>query len=150
MQLGKNINITRVISATEGAAASTDLASGIINMAGWDGVLFLISMGAITSGAVTTVKAQQDTAAAMGTAADLLGTSIAIAADDDDELFGLDIYKPLEQYVRVYFDRATQNAVISSVIAVQYKGAKAPIAQVAGASGGITLECHVSPAEGTA
>ncbi len=80
--------------------------------------------------------------------ADLEGTDVAIADDDDNKLAVLDVYRPQERYVRLVVNRATQNAVIDGVIALQYKGRKAPVTHdvttVAGA------ELHVSPDEGTA
>ena len=146
--LSDEILITTVVAPSAGVAASTDLASAEVDMSGYDGVMLIASMGVITAGAVTSMKAQQDTVTGMGSAADLLGTSITIAADDDDQLFVLDIFNPQERFLRAYFDRATQNAVISSCIAIRYKAKSRP--QVNTVTDLVTLERHVAPAEGTA
>jgi hypothetical protein len=106
----------------------------------------VVTMGAITAGAVTSIKAQQGAAPAMGDAADLAGTGQAIADSDDEKVFYIDVYQPAERYVRLVVDRGTQNAVVASAEYLQYEPRKAPVAHAAGVLG----ELHVSPAEGTA
>ena len=106
----------------------------------------LVTFGVITGSAVTSIKAQQDTASGMGTAADLEGTGQTIADDDDEKTFYIDLYKPEERYVRLVVPRATQNAVVSSAIYIQYGSSKAPVTH----GTNVTGELHVSPDEGTA
>jgi hypothetical protein len=115
-------------------------------MQGYDGVLVLVRMGAITSGAATSVKMQQDTDSAGGTMADLTGTSQTIADDDDDQHFVIDLFRPSERYVRVYVSRATQDSVVASGTYIQYKARTAVSSQ----GSGVNLEAFVSPVEGTA
>jgi len=146
MNLSKNVKISQCIAPSDGVAADTDLSGAVLDMSGFDGVLMIVTFGVITADAVTSIKAQQDTAVGMGSAADLEGTGQTIADSDDDGVFYIDLYKPLERYVRLYVDRATQNAVISSAQYIQYKGAKPPASHGSAVSG----ETHVSPAEGTA
>jgi hypothetical protein len=142
--LGKNTKIT-VADAYD--LGSTDVTGAILDMSGWDGVVCIVTLGAITSGAVTSAKWQQDTAVGGGTMADLLGTGVTIADTDDDELVIMDLYKPIERYVRVYIDKATQNAATSAIY-IQYRGSKAPVDN--SVTGESTYELHISPAEGTA
>lgn len=100
----------------------------------------------ITSGAVTSIKAQQDSASGMGTAADLLGTAQTIADTDDEKTFYIDIKSPRERYVRLVVDRGTQNAVVASATYVQYGPKTAPTTHGSNVSG----EAFVGVAEGTA
>ena len=97
----KNMKITQVITPTAGAAAQTAIEGTEIDMAGYESVMFIVMMGTIDATAVTSIKAQQDTASGMASAADLEGTSQTIAADDDDEIFYIDLVKPQERFVRV-------------------------------------------------
>jgi D-alanyl-D-alanine dipeptidase len=142
MNLSKRVKI----STAAGVAASTDLEGSVLDMQGFEGVLMVVRFGAITGSAVTSIKAQQGAAVAMGDAADLLGTSQTIADDDDDQIFYIDVYRPTERYVRLYVDRATQNAVIASAEYIQYGAKSLPTTHGTGVSG----ETHISPAEGTA
>lgn len=144
--LANEVKVTRVMNAV--AAGTTDQTSSAVDMQGWDGCMFITSFGAITTGAVTTVKLQQDTASNLGTAADLAGTAQTVADDDDNQVVIHDIYRPQERYVAVVIDRGTQNAVIDGVIAIQYKGRRQPTTH--DATTVIGCETYNSPSEGTA
>lgn len=142
----KDVLITRVMNAV--AADTSDQNSSIVDMQGYEGVLFVASFGTLTATQVTSLKAQQDTDSAGGTMADLTGTSVGPLADgDSNKVLVLDVYRPLERYVRCVVDRGTANAVIDSVIAIQYGARKAPVTQGSTVS---ASELHASPAEGTA
>ena len=145
MELGKDAKISSAITIAAGAAASTSLNGSILDMSGFENVLMILQTGPIVSGAVTTLKAQEDTASAMGGAQDLAGTEQTIADDDDNKTFYLDLKKPRERYVRLVVPRATQDATVSAVY-IQYNGKKAPVTH----GTNVTGETHVSPAEGTA
>lgn len=142
----KNVKITPAVVPSDGVAAATILYGEILDMANYESVLMVVTFGVITSGAVTTIKAQQDTDSAGGTMADLLGTSQTVAATADDGTFYIDLVKPLERYVRLAIPRATQNAVVSSATYIQYNPRVKPTTQATGVSG----ELHVEPIEGTA
>lgn len=127
--------------------ATGDVTSDIIDMAGFDGVLFLVIWGAITDG-TPKVKAQQDSASAMGAAADLAATSVAVTVDDDNKIAILDIYQPQERYVRCVVTRGgSTGAVVDAILAIQYGAKNEPVTQSADVAG---HEKHVTPIEGTA
>lgn len=146
MNVSKNHKITQAIAPSDGVAATSDINGVTLDMQDFEGVLVTITFGVITSGAVTTIKMQQDSASGMGTAADLLGTSQTIADTDDDGVFYIDLVKPRERYVRLVVPRATQNAVVASALYEQYGYRKPPVTHATEVSG----ELHISPAEGTA
>lgn len=129
------------------AAGTSDLNSDVVDMAGFEGVRFIIGFGAITSGAVTSIKVQQGQASNLSDAADLAGSAITVADTDDNKLAISEIYRPQERYVRLVTDRGTQNAVIDFLIAELYGARKKPITQDATV---ISAEIANSPAEGTA
>lgn len=144
MNLLTNVKITRVMNAV--AAGTTDQESSSVDMQGYDGVLFVAAFGALTATQVTSINAAQSTDDS--SFADLEGTKVGPLADaDGNKLLVLDVYRPQERYVRCHVDRATANAVIDGVIAIQYCGSKAPITQGTTVAGS---ESHQSPAEGTA
>lgn len=134
------------------AAGATDITDcAVVDTAGYEGVRFIVGFGAITSGAVTSVKVQQAAAITSATAltsgADLEGTSDAVLDTDDNKLVISDIIRPRERYVQVHILRATQNSVVDLVIAELYGASKLPITQDATVA---QNEQHTSPAEGTA
>jgi hypothetical protein len=115
-----------------------------VDMLGYQGVCFVAtaSKGEV---AALTMKAQQDTASNFGTAADLKDTSVSLATAVNTDGFAiLDIYLPLERYVRaeVVVPNVTTPVAVS-VIAIRYGRDHTPETNSEG-------ETHVSPVEGTA
>jgi len=148
MNLSKDVKVSTAITSAAGVADTADITGTILDMSNYEGVLMIVRFGVITGSAVTSIKAQQDAAAAMGGAADLEGTSITVADDDDDQIFIIDLYRPRERYVRLYVDRGTQNAVVASAVYIQYGPRKKPVSN--NVTNKVTTETNISPAEGTA
>lgn len=146
-ELLADVLVSQAITATAGAAGTADINGATLDMANYEGVMVIVNTGAITSGAVTSIKMQQDTDSAMGTAADLLGTAQTIADTDDEDTFVIDLFKPRERYVRLVVDRGTQNCVISAATYIRYGARTKPVTS---ASATINVESHVGVAEGTA
>lgn len=145
MFITDDMKITIASNTTAGAAAATAITTSAIDMAGFDGCVFIIPLGTIVSGAVTSAKVQQcDTTG--GSYADLTGTSVTILDTDDDKLKYIDVYRPQEQFLKCVVSRATQNATIGGILAIQYKGRHLPVTHGTGVAG----EQHYSEAEGTA
>lgn len=140
------IKITRVMNAV--AAGTSVQTSSEVDMQNWDGVQFVALFGTLTATQVTAIKAAQDVVTGMAGAADLLGTLVGPLADaDSNKCLVLDIYRPQERFVRCVVNRATANAVIDGVIAIQYRGRVQPATQAASVA---FSEKHSSPIEGTA
>lgn len=146
MELGKDAKLTIAITSLAGIAASTDLNGAVLDMQGWESVLMICSFGVITATAVTGIRVEQDDAVGMGSANDLIGTAQAVADNDDEKTFYIDLVKPLKRFVRLVVDRATANAVVSGAHYIQYRGRKSPSTHGTNVAG----ETHVSPIEGTA
>ena len=134
--------ITQVVAPTAGTAETTDITSSSVDMSKYEEVVFVCTLGAITSGAVTSLKVQQS--ADDSSFADLEGTGMTIADSDDNTTIATDLIRPTDRYVRVVIDRATQNAVVQDVVAFQCRPRTKAVTQT------ITTETHKSPAEGTA
>jgi hypothetical protein len=140
MNLSTDVRIVQVLTAT--ATGTTAINTNIVDMQGYDGVLFLASIG---SGAVNNgMKAQQGQIANMSDAADLAGTNVPSSATATT--LALDLYRPLDRYVRAVITRGT-TTTIDAVFAILYRGAKKPVNN---ASSTLSIETWVSPAEGTA
>ena len=140
-------NLSNAVKLNAGIAVTTAGTSSVngatIDMAGFDGVLFVIKFG--TAAANNTIKAQQDTDSGMGTAADLAGTSVGVGASD--EIVWLDIYRPQERYLRMVAARGT-STTIEWGMAIQYGPRVQPVDNTI--AGTIFGELHISPVEGTA
>lgn len=141
MNLTKNCKVT-LVKAGQGSAG-TDVESDILDMEGYEGVVFFGSIATVN--AANFAKAQQDTDSAFGDdPQDLEGTKVV--PGDNGDSFMIDVYKPRERYVRVVVDRGGANTATGDIYAIQYGAKKAPVSH--GAT--IDSELHVSPAEGTA
>ncbi len=144
-QISKDAVISQPITVTEGAAGAIDLTGDEVDMQGFEGVIFVFQFGAIVATSVIEIRAQQDIVTGMAGAADLLGTAQAVADDDDNTVFYIDIYKPRERFLRPMVDIATADATVA-VTAIKYGAHDLPITEDAEVQG----ETHISPAEGTA
>lgn len=140
MALSENVKITKV--ADHSTAATSAVNSTYVDMAGFEGVMFVTSFG--TAAANNTVNAAQcDTTG--GTYADLEGTSVTSGTSDED--VWVDVYKPTDRYVRLEAARGT-SSTLESIWAIQYGARKAPVDNTT--SGTIAGELHATPDEGTA
>ena len=144
MEIGKEGKITTAVTMTNGAAGTSDINGTTLDMSGFEHVLIAVDIGPITSGAATSIKAQQGENSDGSSMADLEGTSQTIEDDDDDKTFYIDLIKPEKRYIRLVVLRATQNATVSAHY-IQTGAHKAPTSHGTGVAG----ESHVTPIEGT-
>jgi len=140
MNLSKNVKITQVLVAT--ATGTTTINTSVVDMQGYDGVVFLVSTG--SAAADIGVKLQQGQVSDGSDAADLAGSKQL--SDATQKAFVLDLYQPQERYVRAAIQRTT-TTTIEAAWAIQYCGAKMPINNVTAAQAAKLL---ASPDEGTA
>lgn len=146
MELANDLKIVRVMNAV--AAGTSDQTSSAVDMQGFDGCAFLAAFGALTSGTVASVRAQQSADdGSVDTYADLKGSDQAVADTNSNKAVLLDIFRPQERYLKCVVKRATQNAVIDGVFAILYKSNKLPTVID---STIVAQKLLVSPVEGTA
>jgi hypothetical protein len=144
-QFSSDVKITKVADAT--AAGQTAVNSTGVDMAGYDSVAFLVNAGVITAGGVQSINLAQGTTLG-GSYADLAGSGVTIADDDDNQAFWVEVVRPSKGFVRLEIARATQDSAFGPIWAFQYRSSARP--QVNNVTDTITGELHVSPAEGAA
>lgn len=135
--------ITKLNDAT--AAGITAINSAVVDMAGFDGIVFLTNVGTIAATGTASIKAQQDIVVGMAGAADLAGTGQSFIDTDDNKSVAVDVKRPNERFLRLVITRATANSDWGPIWAIQYRTRKAPVTQELD-----KYETHVSPAEGVA
>jgi hypothetical protein len=141
MNLLPNVKITKVAEAA--ASGGTDVNGSVLDMQGFDGVLFCTNIA--TANAGNFLKAQQGQASNLSDAADLAGTKVT--SGSSDEAVVLDLHKPLERYVRPVIVRGGANTSTGEIWAIQYISRSAP--RTSDLAGTLASKIVVSPAEGT-
>ncbi|MFN7019874.1 MAG: hypothetical protein ACK4WH_00925 [Phycisphaerales bacterium] len=136
-----NVKIDLLTAAT--AAGTTTITSGIVDMAGWDGVIFVTTIQ--TPAANNIAKLQQGEASNLSDAADLAGSAQTSGTSDEGIILG--VHRPLERYVRMSIARGTSTP-LGEIWAIRYNGRTAP--QTNSLSGTQAAKHLVSPTEGTA
>lgn len=139
--LSSAVKLTKVADHT--GAGTTDVESSILDMSGYEGVMFFTSFG--TAATDNYLKVQQDDANGAGGMADLAGTKVASGSSDED--VWVDVYRPGKRYVRCIAVVDTSSTV-ESIWAIQYGARELPVDNTT--TGTIIGEQHESPAEGTA
>lgn len=142
-------NLKTTLCKTAVSAGTTDVTdASVIDMQNWEGVRFIFALGAIVSGAATSVAvAGKDTNSPTPGTDDLEGTKITVVDTADDTLVIVDVYQPRHRYIRPFVKRATQNAAVNAIFAEQYGPRKMPITQDTSVT---ATNLKVAPAVGTA
>jgi len=140
-----HVKVDKVINSVSAGTATNS--SDILDMQGFEGVMFVASMGDVSNTSVITLQVQQNTsnsASGMATLDDATTSFTADASTADDKLLIVDCVKPLKRYVRCQLITATANGEIDSVIAIRYGAHAKPITQ---GSDVVASDIGVSPAE---
>ncbi len=144
MNLGKNIKITTCLDYASGTAVRN---GDEVDMKGYDGLIAIMHCATIAGSAVGDLHFETATVTGFSGGTDLLGTALAVADDDDNQIFAIEVYKPLERFLRAVVTKDTTNAQAESVLYIQYEGVKRP--EVNTVADLVTHELNVSPARGT-
>ena len=127
------MNTTRIVWAAVAVAAgaSIDNDSAIIDMAGYEGVIFLTTVEDSVATGVAAMTVEQNSAnsgSGMAALADAVATLTCATNDDiNGKVLAVDVYRPRERYLRVNRTSATANIAFGAVIAVLYGPRKVPI-----------------------
>ena len=112
-------------SLTEIAPASlTGATNGVgVDMNGWNGVLFLIYVGAMTATGTLDAKVQTHEDASFGAGTvDVSGAALTqiLAATGGGKVYGIDVWRPGEQFAHLVLTQATA-AVIAGATSIRYR-----------------------------
>ena len=138
------LNTGKFIKIKDHSAASTaDVTSDIVDMAGYQGVVFFTSFG--TANATNSIKVQGNTANQTTGMADLSGTSLASGSSDEDVI--AELHKPTFRYLQVVASRGA-SSTLESVWAYLYGSSLSSTAN--SVSGAQIAELSVNVGTGTA
>lgn len=143
----RQVDVRRAMNAQ--AAGATNVNGTVIDMTGYDTIVFVGLFGALTATQVTGLKVQEGDAADGSDMADLAGSAVGPMADaDGNKLLAEEVYRPRKRYVRCVVTRKTANAVVDGVVALLAGGEATPPAQHSTLS--LPVQIVADPAEGTA
>jgi hypothetical protein len=131
MNLSKAIKVTVVEAAA--AAAQTELVTDVLDMSGYEGVMFVALTGDVTSGSVLTLTVKGNSANSVSSPTPVTQKAsdafTAGATSADSKVIVVDVYKPTLRYVFGSLTRTAQDAVIGGIIAIQYGAGLKPTTQ---------------------
>jgi hypothetical protein len=122
------------------ATGTTTITGSAIDMAGYDGALFIVRLGSPATNNNLRVS-QCDTTG--GSYADIVGTKVGDHATDNPLI--VDIKRPNEQFLKYVVTRGT-TSTIDIVTIIQYKAKNRSVTQPTGTQ----IERHHAAIEGTA
>jgi hypothetical protein len=130
MNLSKEIKVTVVEAAA--AAGTSELVSDVLDMQGWGGVMFIALLGDVTDTSVLTLTAKGNTANHVSSptpVSQAAATFTAGASSADSKVLMVDVFDPALRYIFASLTRATANAVLGGIIAIQYQPDQKPTVQ---------------------
>ena len=131
MSLLKNVKVAYVAGAA--AAAQTEVLSSVLDMSGYDGVMFIALLGDVTATSVLTLTAKGNTASSTSSPTPVTqkATAAFTAGDSDADSTALvvDVYDPAMRYAFASLTRTTANAVVNGIVAIQYTAEYRPTTQ---------------------
>lgn len=129
MNFLKNNELAVVEAA--GAAGQTALTSDIVDLEGYEGVVFLALLGDVSDGSVLGLNVEHGDQSGGGDMVDTTvnATYTAGATDADNKIMATEVYRPTKKYARAVLTRTTANAVLGGIIAIKYGPRKAPVTQ---------------------
>ena len=143
-----NVDIIRLENRNAGASGNT-IKGDIVDMAGFEGALFIVAFQTVVNDAVVTFKIAHgdtndtaDMAATVATTGALTsdGTTIALS----NKQLVLEIVNPVERYLEPQVVIATQNAPIDHITVIKFRKNLVPV-QAQGSTVHASAT-HISPA----
>lgn len=121
------------VNAAVTAASNTDDNSSRLDMQGYEGVLFLVTITDSAATGVATLTVQENSSdsdtgmtAITGAAA---AATCAVNDDLNSTLLIVDVKNPQERYVQGVITSATANIAFGETIAIRYGARKVPVSQ---------------------
>jgi len=130
MQLTNYVEISEV-GAAVGAANNTDQNSDILDMANWQGVVFVVPVVSATTGGVATLHVEQNSVNSDSGMTAVTGGTATKTSATANTLLVVDVFEPRERYVQGVVTTATQTVAVGNTIAIKYGPRKMPPAEAA-------------------
>ncbi len=160
--LGKATKVVRVQNAA--VAGTTVLVGSTVDTAGFDSVMFVYGVGALTATQQTKLKVGGGAASNGSDKSDLAATGTPVGAfladADSNTTIIMEVVRPAQRYLTPSLVRGTANAVVDFGVAILYNAQRDPpvadatlnSVQLALAAAGVggQINTVVSPAVGTA
>ena len=131
MSLLKNVKVAYVAGAA--VAAQTEVLSTVLDMTGYDGVMFIALLGDVTATSVLTLTAKGNTANSTSSPTPVTQKATSAftagASDADSAALIVDVYDPAMRYMFASLTRTVANAVVNGIVAIQYKAEYRPTTQ---------------------
>ncbi|MDM7994325.1 MAG: hypothetical protein QUT30_01435 [Acidobacteriota bacterium] len=112
-------------------ANNTDSNSDILDMSGYEGVIFIAPVTDSAAGGVATLTAEANTANSDSGMAAITGAAAtatcAINDDLNDKLLVVNVYRPQKRYIQAVRTSATANIAFGSLIAIRYGAKELPV-----------------------
>ena len=139
--LYENVVITKIENYA--AASTTDATSTVLDMAGFDGVMFVAFLGTVTDASDLTLAAWENATNDTVTPSAITGatTGVVAASTSSNKYMVLDIKKNAmaQRYVYCILTIDTQNAAIDNVIAIRYGARSLPVTADSGVLAAVTV-----------
>ena len=131
------MNLTDGIKISEAhapiaAALNTDANTDILDMTGFDGVVFIVPIEDSAATGVATVTVEANTANSDSGMAAISGAvaTVTDSAGGNDNLNGklliVDVYRPQKRYLQAAITSTIANIAFGTAIAIRYQGTKLP------------------------
>ncbi len=118
-----NIKVTRCTGYV--VAGTTNQKGAIVDMAGFDGCLFIAQLGTMLNTGTIELAIGQAATNSSGAMVESKATSGEITSDGTDNVFlAVDVYRPRMRYLEPHLKLGAANSLVESVFAIQYKGRK--------------------------
>lgn len=131
------------------SAGTSDVNSGIVDTRGYQGIAFMVLLGAIATSGSVSIKLQHGDSPTLSDAQDIAGSAIGPTSDtDDNKVIITEVYRPVKRYLRVVTTRGDGgNSSIDGLVAFLYLPHSAPVTFGSTVYG---AEFFNSPSSGTA
>lgn len=116
--LSESVLVSQVIDPQSDGAG---ISATAVDMSGWDGVLFIVNLGAFTADAVFDAYVQRSANANMSGPVNVTNAALVqVTNTQPNNTFLIDVYRPLSRYVQLVTAPAT-NTVIYGATAIRYR-----------------------------
>lgn len=128
MGLSQHVQIDQILGYS--AAGTTARTTDIIDMSGFDGVVFIAEFGTVITAGTINVQVLQNSVNSTSGMTAVAGTSdYTVTASDAGKAKNcivVDVFQPTKRFLEVTITPAAQNAVITGVTAIRYNGKVKP------------------------